>query len=156
VMTRAVFQAGVRWNQIAQHWASYRAAFDNFDPGHVAAYDGVDVERILATPGILRTPRKVRACIQNAKALLESDREHAGFQNYLRSFDRYEALASDFKNRFAFMGDMNVWYFLFRVGEPVPHFETWVATIPGEHPRMREMVERARAMGRAREYPSTV
>jgi hypothetical protein len=40
-----------------------------------------------------------------------------------------------------------VWYFLFRVGEPVPRFETWVQTIPGDHPRMREMVERARACG---------
>ncbi len=151
VMTRAVFQAGVSWKQIAQQWDAYREAFSNFDPARVAAYDDLDVERILATPGILRMRRKVRAAIADAKALLEADRAHGGFQKYLRSFESYAALAKDFKRRFAFMGDMNVWYFLFRTGEEVPRFEIWVKTIRGQHPRMREMVERARREGRSPE-----
>jgi Methyladenine glycosylase len=151
VMTRAVFQAGVSWKQIAQHWDAYAAAFDNFNPVIVAAYGDADVERVLAMPGILRMPRKVRATIRNAGAMLEVDRERAGFANYLRSFGSYAELANDIKRRFSLMGDMNVWYFLFRTGESVPPFESWVATIRGEHPRMREMVERARTLGRARE-----
>jgi DNA-3-methyladenine glycosylase I len=151
VMTRAVFQAGVAWKQIAQPWDAYREAFAAFDPNRVAAYDDIDVANVLATPGILRMPRKVRATIRNAKALLDTDRDYRGLRNYLRSFDSYKALAKDFKKRFAFMGDMNVWYFLFRTGEAVPRFESWVRTIPGEHPRMREMVERARTIGRSRE-----
>jgi 3-methyladenine DNA glycosylase Tag len=152
VMTRAVFQAGVTWKQIAAHWDAYREAFAGFDPHVVARYDDVDVARFLQTPGVLRMPRKVHATINNAAALVQTDRETGGFANYLRGFDSYEALAKDFKKRFTFMGDMNVWYFLFRVGEPVPQFETWVTTIPGTHPRMREMVERARTLGRSREY----
>ena len=40
------------------------------------------------------------------------------------------------------MGDLNVWYFLFRTGEPVPRFEPWVETIAGTHPRMHEMVRK--------------
>jgi Methyladenine glycosylase len=151
VMTRAVFQAGVRWKQIAEHWDAYRLAFAAFDPGRVAAYDELDVERVLATPGILRMPRKVHAAIANARAMLETAREYGSVAAYLRSFGSYAALAKDFKRRFAFMGEMNVWYFLFRTGEPVPRFETWVATIPGRHPRMQEMVERARAAGRSPE-----
>jgi DNA-3-methyladenine glycosylase I len=147
VMTRAVFQAGVRWQQIADHWNAYRDAFAAFDPAAVARYDDLDIERVLATPGILRMPRKVRATIANAAALISADRDYSGLRNYLRSFENYAALANDFKKRFTFMGDMNVWYFLFRTGEPVPRFEPWVRTIPGEHPRMREMVERARATG---------
>lgn len=151
IMARAVFQAGVSWKQIAQHWDAYRAAFDGFDPPQVAAYDDVDVERVLQTPGILRVPRKVHATIGNAKALVATEREYGDFARYLRSFKDYSLLAKDFKKRFAFMGDMNVWYFLFRIGETVPRFEEWVTTIRGEHPRMREMVERARSMGRSRE-----
>jgi len=151
VMTRAVFQAGVRWKQIAEHWDAYREAFANFDPAVVAAYDDLDVERVLATPGILRMPRKVRATVANARALLAADREHGGLARYLGSFESYAALAKDLKRRFALMGDMNVWYFLFRAGRPVPRFESWVKTIPGEHPRMREMVERARSLGRSPE-----
>lgn len=151
VMTRAVFQAGVSWKQIAAPWDAYRTALANFDPAVVASYDDLDVERVLATPGILRMPKKVRATIANAKALCEVEREHGGIRAYLRSFDSYQALAKDFKKRFALMGDMNVWYFLFRTNEPVPRFETWVKTIRGEHPRMREMVDRARAEGRSPE-----
>ncbi len=155
VMTRAVFQAGVSWRQIADHWQAYREAFASFDPVQVAAYDDVDIDRVLATPGILRMPRKVRATIANAAMLLETDREYHEFSTYLRSFDSYAGLAKDFKKRFTFMGDMNVWYFLFRVGEPVPRFEHWVQTIRGEHPRMREMVDLARSAGKSPEEAPT-
>jgi DNA-3-methyladenine glycosylase I len=151
VMTRAVFQAGVSWKQIADNWDAYREAFAQFDPVRVAAYDDLDIDRVLATPGILRMPRKVRASIANAATLVDAAREFGNVAAYLRSFDSYAALAKDLKKRFSFMGDLNVWYFLFRTGEPVPTFEAWVATIPGDHPRMREMVELARAAGKSPE-----
>jgi hypothetical protein len=50
------------------------------------------------------------------------------------------------------MGEMNVWYFLFRVRQPVPRFEHWVTTIPGDHPRMKEMVEKGRSAGTSTEF----
>lgn len=150
VMTRAVFQAGVRWQQIAEHWDAYLAAFENFDPSRVALYGELDIERVLQTPGIMRSARKVRGTIANATALLQADHDY-GFQNYLRSFTTYAELVRDFKKRFSFMGEMNVWYVLFRTGEPVPRFEEWIVTIPGDHPRMREMVDRAREAGRSPE-----
>ena len=150
-MTRAVFQAGVAWKQIAAQWDAYREAFAGFDPVAVARFNDFDVERVLETPGILRMPRKVHATIHNARELTRLQSDGGGIADYLRSFDSYAALAKDFKKRFAFMGDMNVWYFLFRVGEPVPRFEAWVTTIKGTHPRMREMVDRARARGLSRE-----
>ena len=145
VMTRAVFQAGLSWSSIAQRWDRYRSAFSDFSAGRVASYDEGDVDRLLSGGEVLRSSKKIRATIKNAQTLLELDREFGGFTNYLHSFPSYGALAADFKRRFKFMGEMNVWYFLFRVGEPVPEFESWVKTIPGDHPRMREMVEKARA-----------
>jgi hypothetical protein len=151
VMTRAVFQAGVSWKQIAQHWDAYREAFEGFDPAKVSTYDDIEVARVLSVPGVLRMPKKVHATIHNAKAVLHTDRNCGSFGNYLRSFESYAALAKDFRKRFALMGAMSVWYFLFRVGETVPRFELWAETIPGEHPRLREMVERARMQGRSRE-----
>jgi hypothetical protein len=151
VMTRAVFQAGLSWKQIAQHWAAYRSAFEEFDVAKVARYDDADVERVIETAGVLRSRRKIQATIRNAKTLLELDREHGGFAHYLRSLGGYSQLSRDLKRRFAFMGEMNAWYFLFRVGEPVPRFERWAKTIPGEHPRMREMVLLARSQGRSPE-----
>ncbi len=150
-MTRAVFQAGVSWAQIAKPWDAYRRAFDGFDVERVALFGEADIERVLAEPGVLRMRRKVVATIANAAALRDLAREYGDFHRYVASFSGYNAIVKDVKKRFAFMGDMNVWYLLFRLGERVPHFESWVITIPGNHPRMREMVEHARATGRSAE-----
>jgi 3-methyladenine DNA glycosylase Tag len=144
VIARAVFQTGLSWKQIAQHWGAYRRAFRAFDCAAVAAFGERDVERVLMEPGVLRSPRKVSAVVKNARTILELAARHGSFADYLRSFGNYDSLSKDFKKRFAFMGEMNVWYFLFRVGEPVPEFATWVTTIPGQHPRMAEMVQKAR------------
>ena len=127
-------------------------AFARFDVERVAAFDSLDRERILAHDGIMRSAKKVDATTANARALLDVQRDAGSFHRYVASFSDYASLVKDFKKRFAFLGDMNVWYVLFRCGEPVPRFEPWLETIAGEHPRMREMVERARAAGRSPEY----
>jgi hypothetical protein len=151
VMSRAVFQAGLSWAAIGKHWTEYREAFDEFDPEKVARYTEGDVDRLMRADGVLHSARKIRATIANAAAIVELDRKHGTFAGYLHSFPDYATLAADFKKRFKFMGDMNVWYFLFRVHEPVPRFEHWVKTIPGDHPRMKEMVEQARSAGMSME-----
>ncbi|HEY5257382.1 MAG TPA: DNA-3-methyladenine glycosylase I [Candidatus Baltobacteraceae bacterium] len=143
VIARAVFQTGLSWKQIARHWGAYRRAFRGFDCAAVAAFDEVEIERVLMEPGVLRSRRKAEAVVNNARTIAGLDREYGGFANYLRAFADYAALSKDLKKRFAFMGEMNVWYFLFRVGEPVPEFKTWVTTILGDHPRMAEMVEKS-------------
>ncbi|MGB6985338.1 MAG: DNA-3-methyladenine glycosylase I [Candidatus Aquilonibacter sp.] len=151
IITRAVFQASVKWAQIAEHWDAYRDAFAEFDVARVAAYDALDVERVLEHPGILRVAKKVKATVSDAQVLLAIERERGSFHNYVAAFPAYETLAKDMRKRFTGVGDMNVWYVLFRCGEPVPRFEAWVQTIPGEHPRMREMVALAREAGRSPE-----
>ncbi|MFN2449447.1 MAG: DNA-3-methyladenine glycosylase I [Candidatus Baltobacteraceae bacterium] len=152
VMSTAVFQAGLRWAAIAKTWDAYVVAFDAFEPLKVASYTEFDVERLMETPRVLHSAKKIRATIHNAQTLLALDRERGGFQHYLRSFENYDAFSKDFRKRFKFMGEMNVWYFLFRVNEPVPEFEHWVTTIQGDHPRMKEMVEKGRKAGTSREY----
>jgi len=151
VMTRAVFQAGVTWKQIAEHWGAYRRAFVDFHCERVAAFTDADIERALMEPGLLRSEKKMQATVHNARTLCAINSEWGskeasdvtGFQKYLRSFPDYHTLAKNFHKRFKFMGEMNVWYVLFRTGEAVPEFESWVPTIKGDHPRMREMVEQA-------------
>lgn len=151
IITRAVFQAGVSWAQIGNQWDAYRDAFAGFDVAAVASFDAIDIGRVLERPGVLRQPRKVRATIANAQALLAIEREFGNFHSYVASFADYASLAKDLKRRFSFLGDMNAWYVLFRCNEPVPNFEQWVTTIPGDHPRMREMVELARRNGHSPE-----
>jgi 3-methyladenine DNA glycosylase Tag len=145
VMSRAIFQAGLSWGLIESKWPAYEGLFAGFDPKIVATFDDHDIDVIATDPGIVRTRKKVAATVENARTMLELDKQHGGgFANYLRSFDSYEALSADLRRRFKFLGELSVYYFLFRVKEPVPPFEEWQKTVPGEHPRMREMVALAR------------
>jgi len=145
VMTIAAFQAGVSWAMIQNKWTNFRKAFADFDPKIVAKFSEADIIRLMEDPGIMRSEKKIRGTIENARVILEMDAKHKGFQNYLRSFDSYEKLSADIQKRFRYVGEMSVYYFLFRVNEKVPPFDPWILTIEGEHPRMREMVEKAAA-----------
>ncbi len=132
------------WALIDGKWPAYERLFEGFDPERVARFDDFDIDRIATDPGIVRTRKKVAATVENARTMLALDREHGGFARYLRSFGAYDALSADLKRRFAFLGELSAYYFLFRVREPVPPFEEWEQTVPGDHPRMREMVLLAR------------
>ncbi|MGH7727461.1 MAG: DNA-3-methyladenine glycosylase I [Vulcanimicrobiaceae bacterium] len=147
VMSRAVFQAGLSWKLIESKWDGYLRLFDDFDPAQVARYGEADIERILADGAVVRTRKKILATIENAKTLLALEREHGSLRAYLRSFGGYAALVADLRTRFKFLGELSAYYFLFRTGEPVPRFEDWEKTIPGDHPRMRDMVAHARQRG---------
>ena len=151
IVTRAVFASGLSWKAIDARWEAFVRLFESFDPVRVAAFDEVDIERLLADGGIVRSRKKIVATIANARALLEIERT-ATMATYLRSFARYDDLAADLRKRFAYLGELSAYYLVFRVGEAVPRFETWETTIAGDHPRMREMVIHARACG----YDETV
>ncbi|HTV75102.1 MAG TPA: DNA-3-methyladenine glycosylase I [Candidatus Acidoferrales bacterium] len=147
VMSRAIFQAGLSWKMIETRWDAYLRLFDGFEPTLVAAYGEDDVMRILQDGGVLRTGKKIWATIDNARTMLALEAKHGSFRAYLQSFGSYETLAADLKRRFKFLGELSAYYFLFRVGERVPHFEDWEKTVPGDHPRMREMIALARSRG---------
>ena len=143
VMSRAAFQAGLSWAAIDHQWDSLCEAFDGFDPQKVARYREAEIRRILAHPGILHSERKIRATIRNAQTMLDLDREYGGFRQYLQSFKNYAAAGADIKQRFSQIGEISVYYFLFRVGERVPPFGRWIKTVEGDHPRIRELVSAA-------------
>jgi 3-methyladenine DNA glycosylase Tag len=142
VMSRAVFQAGVSWAQIDRQWDPLRKAFDGFEPRKVARYLDGDIKRIMATPGIVHSERKIKATIANAKTVLELDKQYGGLPKYLRSFKSYDDLTADVKRRFSYVGDISAYYFLYRVGEKVPPFAKWIKTVEGDHPRIKEMVSK--------------
>jgi DNA-3-methyladenine glycosylase I len=132
---------------IETRWEAYLRLFEGFDPRVVAAFGEGDVERIMEDGGIVRTRKKIVATIENARTMLSLAAAHGSFRAYLQSFGSYAELAADLKKRFKFLGELSAYYFLFRVGERVPHFEDWEKTVPGDHPRMREMIALARSNG---------
>ena len=133
-------QAGLSWAFIDARWDDYLAAFDGFDVAAVAAYGEADVERLMTAPGIIHSKAKIEGTIRNARTLLELEREFGSIRAYQTSFAEYAAVRKDVKKRFAFMGDLNTYYWLFRTGVPVPDVETWMRDQERDHPRIREMV----------------
>ncbi len=64
------FQSGLAWITILRKRDNFRAAFANFEPEAVAAFDEDDVARLMADVGIVRNRLKVDATINNARAVL--------------------------------------------------------------------------------------
>ncbi|HTT87828.1 MAG TPA: DNA-3-methyladenine glycosylase I [Acidimicrobiales bacterium] len=63
-------QAGLSWSLILAKRDGYRRAFANFDAATVARFDAVDVERLVADPGIVRNRAKIESTIANARVLV--------------------------------------------------------------------------------------
>lgn len=83
------FQSGLSWVTILRKRESFRAAFADFDPDTVAAYDEDDVERLMADTGIVRNRAKVTATIANAAATIEL-RSDGGLADFVWSFQPAE------------------------------------------------------------------
>jgi DNA-3-methyladenine glycosylase I len=64
------FQSGLAWITILRKRDNFRAAFADFEPEAVAAFDEDDVARLMADVGIVRNRLKVDATINNARAVL--------------------------------------------------------------------------------------
>ena len=79
-------QAVMYWLTFLLRREGFRRAFDNFEPGVVAAYGEEDVQRLLADPGIIRNRLKVRAAVTNAQRFLEGQREFGSFDAYVWGF----------------------------------------------------------------------
>ena len=83
-----VMQCGLNWNMMIQKREVFRACFDDFDFDKVAAYDEVDIERILGTEGMIRSRRKVEAVIHNAQCFQKIQTEFGSFCEYIWSFTK--------------------------------------------------------------------
>jgi DNA-3-methyladenine glycosylase I len=79
-------QAGLSWNTILNKRENYRAAFDQFDPQLVAAFDRRKVQRLLKDEGIVRNRLKIDSAVANAKAFLRVQQEFGSFDRYIWSF----------------------------------------------------------------------
>ena len=79
------FQSGLSWATILRKRPAFRAAFDDFDPDRVAAYDEGDVARLMGDAGIVRNRRKIEATITNARAT-RALREEGGLVELVWSF----------------------------------------------------------------------
>ena len=66
-LTLECLQCGLSWGLMLKKREIFRACFDNFNYDKIATYGEDDIKRILNTEGMLKSERKIRAIINNAK-----------------------------------------------------------------------------------------
>jgi DNA-3-methyladenine glycosylase I len=119
-------QAGLSWDTILAKRDNYRRAFDEFDYKKVAAYGARERRRLLADAGIVRHAGKIEATIENARRVLEVQKEFGSLSKYVWGFAALgaEALSKDLKKRgFRFVGPTTVHAFMQAVGMVNDHDE---------------------------------
>ena len=79
-----VMQCGLSWMTVLRKREVMRKAFDAFSPKLVSQYTDEDVFRIMNTEGMIRSERKIRAVISNARHFIEIQEEHGSFSNFIK------------------------------------------------------------------------
>jgi len=117
-------QAGLSWETILKKEITFRKAYDNFEIETVAAYSDVDRERLMNDPGIIRNKLKINAAIENAKTILDLQKEYGSFEKWLEHQHpkTKEEWIKIFKKTFRFTG-----------GEIVNEFLSSIGYLPGAH-----------------------
>jgi DNA-3-methyladenine glycosylase I len=117
-------QAGLSWETILKKRTSFQQAYANFKLEQVAAFNDEDIARLLSDASIIRNRLKILAAIENAKRILELQREHGSFLAWLEVNhpNDLEAWRRLFKKTFVFTG-----------GEIVREFLTSIGFLPGAH-----------------------
>ena len=91
-------QAGLSWDTVLRKREAYRAAFDDFDPEKVAAYDEAKCAGLLANEGLIRNRLKIASSVANARAFLRVAEECGSFDAYVWNFVDGRPLVNAWEN----------------------------------------------------------
>ncbi|MDZ4759625.1 MAG: DNA-3-methyladenine glycosylase I [Alphaproteobacteria bacterium] len=80
------FQAGLAWITVLRKREEMRREFDGFEPEILAGWSDERVAKALANPGIIRSPVKIAATINNARLYLDMRDRGEDFSDYVWTF----------------------------------------------------------------------
>ena len=156
-------QAGLSWETVLKKRDNYRAAFENFEPAAVAAFDQRRIERLLGDAGLIRNRLKMASAVGNARALLKVQAEFGSFDAYIWRFvdgrpvvnawqtmkqvpaqtAQSDAISKDLRKRgFNFVGTTICYAFMQAVGMVNDHL-----VVCFRHAQLRGAQSRRRALG---------
>lgn len=92
------FQAGLSWWLILQKRDKFREAFDCFNPKKVSKYNQSDIECLLKKSGIVRNRAKIETAINNAKRVLETQKEFGSFDAFIWKFVNGKTINNSFSS----------------------------------------------------------
>jgi DNA-3-methyladenine glycosylase I len=136
------FQSGLSWLTILKKRPQFRKQFKNFDPVKVSKMTAEDVDRLLQDAGIIRHRGKIESTINNAKRVLEVQKEFGSLAAYIWKFEPTPApvpkganalpaqtaasiaLSKDLRKRgFSFVGPTTSYAFMQAMGLVNDHYD---------------------------------
>lgn len=81
------FQAGLSWLTILRKRGNFRRAFAGFDIPTVAAWDDTKIDELVTDAGIVRHRGKISATLNNARRVIEVQREFGSFAAFIWGFE---------------------------------------------------------------------
>ncbi len=111
-------QAGLSWETILKKQVSFRKAYSQFQIKKIAAYSVKDRQRLMNDPGVIRNRLKINAAIENAKTVLQLQKEFGSFKKWIEFHHPLtkEQWVRLFKKTFKFTGGEIVNEFLMSMG----------------------------------------
>ncbi len=85
-------QCGLSWDLMLTKREVFRQCFAGFDYDKVAAFGDEDVARIMGTPDMIRSERKIRAVISNAQAYQKVREEFGSFCDYMWAYSGHKTI----------------------------------------------------------------
>jgi DNA-3-methyladenine glycosylase I len=122
-LVKIVFYSGFRAETVSKKLPVIHAHFPNYRL--VAKFGDREVEAILGDEQMIRNKNKVRACVENARAIEKIVGGHGSFQKYVDSFAATKSdgnlmrLKEEIEQRFRGLGPITTYHFLTSIGMPV-------------------------------------
>jgi DNA-3-methyladenine glycosylase I len=80
------FQAGLAWITVLRKREEMRREFDGFAPEKLVKWTDTRIAKALQNPGVIRSPIKIAATINNARIYLDMQKNGEDFADYVWSF----------------------------------------------------------------------
>jgi len=111
-------QAGLSWSLILKKKENFKKAYQKFNIKKVAQFDELDFMRLMNDPGIIRNRLKINAALENAKSIIEIQKEFGSFKHWLdvHTNNSLQEWVKLFKKTFKFTGNQIVREFLLSTG----------------------------------------
>ena len=97
-LTLEIFQSGLSWITILKKREGFIKAFDSFDIYKIASNDIKKEKELIANTSIIRNNLKIKATINNAKAIKRIQEEHNSFSKYIWNYVNNDPIINKFKS----------------------------------------------------------
>jgi DNA-3-methyladenine glycosylase I len=85
-LTAAVFSARFNPDIVRRRWPAIRKAFGNFHIDLVASWPDREADRLLSSPGMIRSRKKVLATLRNVRELVNKTKAYGSVRCYMDAF----------------------------------------------------------------------